>query len=142
MISKDLFAVEEIENAGYTLEGAEVINEDLDGDGDIEEIMFITGTNILKDGKECATIILPGDLNGDGSIGPTDLSIISSIANQTYEATDIELLAADINNDGYVSSADSDLLLERFTDIYSPDYWKVGTRGERTKIPVVISEPQ
>ncbi|GAF88229.1 unnamed protein product, partial [marine sediment metagenome] len=53
--------------------------------------------------------VLPGDVNGDGFVGGTDLDFI--LGDWGHSGTEIIYPAADINNDGFVGGTDLDYVL-------------------------------
>lgn len=95
-----------------------------------------TGRLILKNEKEVLTIILYGDLNGDGQIHINDLSNMNLLLNpdtslESY--SDYQLIAADINHDGKINNSDKEILAEV---ISSGDKSKINQNVKPT-IPVV-----
>ncbi len=74
--------------------------------------LFFNNLSIITD----ATIILPGDLNGDGFVGLDDLDIILIHWNQNVTPGD--LLLGDVTGDGYVGLSDLDEVLNN---------WNTGT---------------
>ena len=67
------------------------------------------------------TIILLGDVNGNGRVDSADASLIASYASGNKELTDNALLAADANQDGSVTKADAKLICQKYVrgDSYS-----------------------
>ena len=76
-----------------------------------------TGSEIilLKDGKEIQKLlaVVSGDLNGDGSVGNKDVSILARIFLGKMSGTKVQGMAGDINGDGAVGNKDSALLARR-----------------------------
>lgn len=57
------------------------------------------------------TLVIFGDVNGDGYVKSADASIVASSANfVTAALTGVEAFAADVNGDGYVKSADASVI--------------------------------
>lgn len=65
------------------------------------------------------TVIVKGDLSGDGKIGSVDFMRIRSAFLNTYAMTEAERLAADINGDGKINSNDFMFVRRHFLGIYN-----------------------
>lgn len=52
------------------------------------------------------TVIVKGDINGDGEVGARDYMMLKSHVLKKYKMRDTELLAADINGDGDIKASD------------------------------------
>ena len=66
----------------------------------------------VSDGEitETATIIVKGDVNGDGTIGGRDYALLIQFINEVNVA--IVESAADVNNDGKINGRDYAILLQ------------------------------
>ena len=60
------------------------------------------------------TVILLGDVNGNGVIDAAEASLISFHVNGSRLLADAALLAADANRDGEVTAADAELICEKY----------------------------
>ncbi len=96
-------------------EGLNNLNGFIDYDGGVVEYIttengFGTGTvvNFIVNGevKETYTVLVYGDLTGDGVVDSFDCSVMPYIVNGEVEADDIISLAADLNFDGVVDAFD------------------------------------
>ena len=63
------------------------------------------------------TIIVLGDVNGDGQVKSGDASVASQITIGTYTATNYQMLAADINGDGQVKSGDKSMMCKKTIEL-------------------------
>ena len=63
------------------------------------------------------TIIVLGDINGDGQVKSGDASLASKITIDTYDATNYQILAADINGDGKVKSGDKSMICKKTIEL-------------------------
>lgn len=61
---------------------------------------------VTADASETTPTIIPGDLNGDGKVNSSDLSLLSSILSGGITPTLQQFMAADINADGKVNAKD------------------------------------
>ncbi len=82
-----------------------------------EECHFNTGHEMVigvqpPEGWQPPVTILTGDVNGDGTINVTDVTILVDYMLGTISSTDIELDAADINGDGIINVTDVTLLID------------------------------
>ena len=68
------------------------------------------------------TIIVLGDLNGDGQVKSGDASVASQITIGTYTATNYQILAADINGDGQVRSGDKSMICKKNIELMDQYY--------------------
>ncbi len=59
---------------------------------------------------QTVTVVMPGDISGDGIIDSLDNLMLSRYVNNGTELTEAELLAADINGDGVADAVDADIL--------------------------------
>ncbi len=74
---------------------------------------------------ESFTIIVFGDVNGDGRVTSTDVSIVATeVAGNTewgYDASEdydiIKAIAADANHDGFITTSDTNLILEHVATV-------------------------
>ncbi len=90
---------------------------DYDG-GEVEYILtqngFGTGTvvNFVVNGvvEESFTVLIYGDITGDGVVDSFDYSVMPAIVNGDFEASEVVGLAADINFDGVVDTFDVTVL--------------------------------
>ncbi len=82
---------------------------------------FISGDELIGNGCSVSviadmefiqnvTVIIAGDLSGDGVVDSLDNLMLSRYVNNGSELTEAELLAADINGDGVADAADAELL--------------------------------
>jgi len=78
--------------------------------------MKASATNLDYEGSvdKTYTIILLGDVNGNGRIDAADASMIARHAAGSAELTGNALLAADANRDGEVTAADAQLICEKY----------------------------
>lgn len=87
--------------AVYSAEGEKLADDALVGTGCIVKKLNIAGEPI----DEQATVIIPGDLNGDAEVTAPDY-MAARLAITDGTGTELALKAADVNLDGVVSSAD------------------------------------
>jgi len=65
-----------------------------------------TGTKISLNGEVKYTVIVIGDVNGDGTVSPTDLTYTNSIRLKKVNPTIMQQEAADFNSDGKNNALD------------------------------------
>ena len=68
--------------------------------------------SIIADMKtiQTVTVILSGDISGDGVVDSLDNLMLSRYVSDNTELTEVQLFAADMNGDGVADAADSELL--------------------------------
>ncbi len=68
--------------------------------------------SIIADMKtiQTVTVILSGDISGDGIVDSLDNLMLSRYVSDNTELTEVQLFAADMNGDGVADAADSELL--------------------------------
>ena len=64
--------------------------------------------------KKNYTVIVLGDVNGNGKIDSADASLISAYASGKGELSEVQLLAADANCDGTVTAADAMFICKKY----------------------------
>ena len=108
------------------------------------------GTNCIieKDGETEITIVVKGDVMITGStigrVNAGDVTNIKRYANW-YEGTvlnDVEKLAADINNDGYITLEEDGELLSKYTSgtVENGQKVMISQKGKMYKIPERIEQ--
>lgn len=96
-------------NAAFTIVMTDQNGEIISGDelvGNGCHICIIADMEYIQ----IVTVILPGDISGDGVIDSLDNLMLSSYTGNGTELTWEQLLAADVNGDGVADSADVQLL--------------------------------
>ncbi len=68
------------------------------------------------------TIIMPGDVNGDGIVDAFDASVIDLHINTSTKLTGAYLAAADINRDGVVNDTDYELCINMVFGVANSEY--------------------
>ena len=74
-----------------------------------------TGTAVIE-----YTIIILGDVNGDGKASALDATVISNTYLYDTPLTEAQKLAADMNGNGSVNAADATLIVNKF--LYWDEY--------------------
>lgn len=69
------------------------------------------------------TIIMPGDVNGDGVVDAFDASVIDLHINTSTKLTGAYLEAADINRDGVVNDTDYELCINMVFGVANSEYY-------------------
>lgn len=93
-----------------------VVNPD---GGAIKDDEFVsTGCIVKLDGFEYSIVVL-GDINGDGKVNSTDFMKVRKNFIGGYEMNSVELSAADVNDDGKVNSTDFMRIRNHFLGKYS-----------------------
>ncbi len=109
--------------AGMTvndIEGASAV-KDKDGNAVTGDTLLGTGYVITKDGEDYTVVIL-GDVNGDGEVNSTDFMQIRRSFLGTFGLGGASLIAADVNSDGEINSTDFMRIRRHFLgtfDIYA-----------------------
>ncbi len=85
---------------------------DKDGQALADNAVIGTGSIIKVDGKDSYTVIVKGDLSGDGQVTILDLAKVKYHLIEEVKLTDAYLTAADINNDGEVGLTDMVLIIK------------------------------
>ena len=88
----------------YDSAGNELTKSDLVGTGAVMKL--ISETEEL----DTMTVVMTGDVDGDGHLGNIDVSKISNWLIQKEELTYEQQLAADVNGDGYVNNKDASMV--------------------------------
>ena len=71
----------------------------------------------LDDNTE-KTIIVKGDINGDGYVDTGDTYIIKLVIKEMKKLeNNVEVLAADVNGDGYIDTGDSFILKKQVMNV-------------------------
>lgn len=71
--------------------------------------------------KKTYTIVLLGDVNGNGRVDSADASLIACHANGSKTLDDSLLAAADANQDGQITAADAELICNKYVKASSYD---------------------
>ena len=100
----------------------------------IEEGLISGNAKIFKDDKQIATFFIKGNTEGEGFMDGADLLIVIKILSGERTPTDLELIAADVDNDGDVDVNDKNIILNNFSIPELMKYQNV----EVTKLPKVI----
>ncbi len=74
--------------------------------------LFVVYENNLI--SEVYTVVIQGDINGDGVINVIDITELEKTVNGNKELTDIYLVAGDINNDSQITASDLQQILNLF----------------------------
>ncbi len=74
--------------------------------------LFVVYENNLI--SEVYTVVIQGDINGDGVINVIDITELEKTVNGNKELTDIYLVAGDINNDSQITASDLQQVLNLF----------------------------
>ena len=81
---------------------SEVVVKNANGELMAADAKLGTGCTI----NDTYTVVVLGDVNGDGEVKSTDYMAIKNVIMGTKELTDIAKVAADVNNDGNIKSTD------------------------------------
>ena len=88
----------------YDRYGKELTDDSLVGTGTVIKLM--SGGEEL----DSMTVVMTGDIDGDGHLGNTDVSRLSRWLIQTEELTYEQQLASDVNGDGSVNNKDASMI--------------------------------
>ena len=72
---------------------------------------------ITSDGG--STVVMMGDIDGNGSVSPSDTNIIRRIVSGTVTVTENQMIAGDVNGDGLVNGKDANLIARYASGIIS-----------------------
>ncbi len=101
----------------------EVTVTDKDGEALAEGDTVGTGCMVLfapfGEGLQALTVIVKGDLSGDGKSGSVDFMRIRSAYLNSYTLSEAEALAADANSDGKINSTDFMLVRRHFLGLHN-----------------------
>lgn len=90
--------------------GLKIISKDINGNELTNDNVIGTGTtiSIMENDKSLAkyTVVIRGDVNGDGKITSSDYVNIKNNIMGTISLSDVKKLGADVNKDGKVTSSD------------------------------------
>ena len=70
-----------------------------------------TGMKVIVNDKDSYTIVVTGDVNGDGKVSDLDSNLIKAFRIGAESLSDVERQAADVNADGKVNRIDSFIML-------------------------------
>ena len=76
-----------------------------------DDAVVATGDTLIMPDATKLTVILLGDLDGDGSVSSADERLVMDFFNEKTELTENALIAADVNADHAVTPADARLIL-------------------------------
>lgn len=79
---------------------------------------FGTGAKVTI-GEEEYTVIMLGDINGDGNVDARDSSRILKYSVNQYELNDTQKRSADVNKDGAIDARDSSRILKYSVNLYT-----------------------
>ena len=103
-------------------------------DGTDNFTVVATGLAIVKDGKTVARTVLFGDINCDGSISSADITRCLRFISGLDQWQNYQIVAMDINHDGYVGNIDSNLIARKTGNLVNLNDYQRGTATNFKKI--------
>lgn len=85
----------------YDINGNVLEDEDVIGTG--TQIKLLNGSEVV----DTKTVVITGDITGDGLINNRDVSMMNKAIVGTVDAEEYQMLAVDVNGDGYVNNRDA-----------------------------------
>ena len=85
----------------YDINGNELDDEDIIGTG--TQIKLFNGDEVV----DTKTVVITGDMTGDGLINNRDVAMMNKTLIGTVEADEYQMLAIDVNGDGSVNNRDA-----------------------------------
>ena len=96
---------------GLVEDGNTVKILDKDGKEVLSTDKLATGMKVIVNEKEEYTVVVTGDIDGDGNVSDFDNNLIKGFRVGAQTLTDIQKQAADVNADGKVNRIDSFIML-------------------------------